>query len=160
VIKIFGSLLLLLQFPFLQNLYYSGKSKKHAIKYEVAVKLETGEIVWVTGGVPGRIHDLKLYRMGGLNNLLLPGEYLLADKAYIGGRNVITPYRGAVSPRQRQWNHDVSSKRQIVEHTFARIKYFQFTQKKWRNDRALHPRLFTILCHIVNIDMIYHPMRT
>ena len=42
--------------------YYSGKSRKHCIKYELGTQLFSGRIVWMSGGIPGSVHDLDLAR--------------------------------------------------------------------------------------------------
>ncbi len=44
----------------IQRLYYSGKTRKHTIKYEIGIQLQTGKIVWLSGGVPGSVHDLTI----------------------------------------------------------------------------------------------------
>jgi hypothetical protein len=94
-----------------QEFFYSGKKKKHTIKYEVAfilsfpqcflpqstvqvaVRVSDGLIVWISDPAPGKAHDLTIYRHYGLKTLLEPGERVLGDKGYQGDQTVITPYR-------------------------------------------------------------------
>ena len=79
-------------------MFYSGKKKRHTIKYEVslvelvkqirfqtqnsqvAVRITDGIIVWVAGPCPGSAHDLTMYQTFGLKEQLIPGELLIGDK--------------------------------------------------------------------------------
>jgi hypothetical protein len=142
-----------------QKHYYSGKKRKHTIKYEIGVQLQSGKIVWLAGGVPGSVHDITLYRSCGLRSYLLPGEMILADKGYIGDDIIITPFRPARSEEEKEFNSAISSLRQIVEHTYHRIKIFNFTQHKWRHHLDLHPMAFKVICHTLNIEFETHPVR-
>jgi hypothetical protein len=78
-----------------QHLFYNGKHKKHGIKYEMAVNYRTGLISWIFGGVPGSVHDAKIFYEGGLSELLNPFEYYFGDKAYKWLPHFITPIKGA-----------------------------------------------------------------
>ena len=46
----------------LQEIFYSGKKKKHTLKYEIGVSIQTGLIVWIGGGMTGSTHDLTIAR--------------------------------------------------------------------------------------------------
>ncbi len=78
----------------IQRLMYSGKSKKHSLKYEVGVSLHTGAAVWIFGPSPGSIHDPKIARSSGILNILPVWEQVLADKAYIGEPSFLLPLKG------------------------------------------------------------------
>jgi hypothetical protein len=72
----------------LQRIFYSGKSKMHSLKYEVAATIrQPYKIVWIAGPVYGSMHDLKLTRTMGLMSNLLPHEFILADLGYYGEPN-------------------------------------------------------------------------
>ena len=60
-----------------------------------------GEIQWVSGPLPGAVHDLTAARIWGIiRQLAAAGLIVLADKAYIGaGEHVYTPYPGAEQAR-------------------------------------------------------------
>jgi hypothetical protein len=58
-----------------QREFYTGKTKKHCIKYEVGVHPHTGALVWVGGPFPGRTHDITMTRQSGLLNYI-KGTYL------------------------------------------------------------------------------------
>lgn len=143
---------------YIQKLMFSGKHKKHAIKYEIAVNIITGVICWVFGGYPASAHDLTVARAGNLTSHLEQNEHVVTDKAYIGLPEAITPIKAAKMPLSRLWNYEVSTAREIVEHVYSRIKNFQCLTQKWRHDLALHPIVFYVICNIVNIDMHFYPV--
>ena len=59
-----------------------------------------GETVWVSGPLPGSVHDLTAARTWGmLRELAAAGLVVLADKGYHGaGEPLITPYKGRNLP--------------------------------------------------------------
>jgi hypothetical protein len=57
-----------------QNLFYSGKKKRHTIKYELGVRITDGKIVWVKGAAPGKTHDNTMLTVFGLENAIEPGK--------------------------------------------------------------------------------------
>ncbi len=142
----------------IQRLYYSGKTRKHTIKYEIGIQLQTGKIIWLSGGTPGSVHDLTIVRNSGLISNLLPGEMVLADKAYIGETCFLHPIKPAITNEEKQINSAISSIRETVEHTIHRIKIFGFTQQKWRHNLNLHSIAFSVICHALNIEFIVHPV--
>jgi hypothetical protein len=74
-----------------QEQYYSAKHKCHALKYEIAVHLKTGLVIWVSGAYPGSMHDLTIAKTKFIN-ILQNNEIALADKAYIGDFHFLTPF--------------------------------------------------------------------
>jgi hypothetical protein len=63
-----------------------------------------GEILWVSGPLPGAVHDLTAGRIWGiLRELAASGLVVLADKGYAGaGDHVRTPYRGRGKPASQK----------------------------------------------------------
>ncbi|WP_433462487.1 transposase family protein [Spirillospora sp. CA-128828] len=79
--------------------FYSGKHRKHGMNLQV-IATPSGEIVWVSGALPGAVHDLKATRIWGLLRALeATGLLVLADKGYNGaGEPLFTPYKGRNKP--------------------------------------------------------------
>jgi len=79
--------------------FYSGKHRRHGMNVQVLASPD-GTIVWVSGSLPGSVHDLKAARIWGVVRLLRTcGLLVLADKAYQGaGEHVLTPYKGRGKP--------------------------------------------------------------
>ena len=142
----------------IQREYYSGKKRKHTIKYEIGIQLQTGNIVWLAGGVPGSVHDLTLLRSCNLLSKLFYGEFILADKAYIGETCLLHPIKPASTIEEKEFNATISSIHETVEHTIQRIKIFGFTQQKWRHNLNLHPIAFKVICHTLNIEFLFNPV--
>ena len=47
--------------PFLNEWeFFSGKKRRHTLKYEIAVHIQTGRIVWIAGPFRGSVHDLTV----------------------------------------------------------------------------------------------------
>ena len=83
--------------------FYSGKHRKHGMNLQVIASPE-GEILWVSGALPGSVHDLTAARIWGIvRRLAAAGLIVLADKGYTGaGGPVITPYRGRNKPASQK----------------------------------------------------------
>jgi len=63
-----------------------------------------GDIVWVSGPLPGATHDLSAARIWGiLRELAAAGLIVLADTGYHGaGQPLLTPYKAAGSRNRRK----------------------------------------------------------
>ncbi len=72
--------------------FYSGKDRRHGTSLQV-ISSPAGEILWVSGPLPGATHDLTAARIWGIiRELASAGQIVLADKGYIGaGEHVLTP---------------------------------------------------------------------
>src|SRR3954451_9991583 len=83
--------------------FYSGKHKKHGMNLQV-IATPTGEILWVSGALPGSVHDTRAARIWGLLHALeRAGLITLADKGYHGAADhVWTPYRGKNKPASQK----------------------------------------------------------
>jgi hypothetical protein len=79
--------------------FYPGKHRKHGMNLQVIASAE-GEILWVSGPLPGATHDLTAARIWDIvRELTAAGLIVLADKGYTGaGAHVIAPYRGRNKP--------------------------------------------------------------
>ena len=75
--------------------FYSGKHRRHGMNLQV-IASPGGDIVWVSGPLPGAVHDLTAARIWGiLRELAASGLIVLADKGYAGaGDHIRTPYKG------------------------------------------------------------------
>jgi len=78
--------------------FYSGKHKKHGMNLQV-IASPGGDIVWVSGALPGSVHDKKAeWVWGVLAELEAAGLVTLADKGYCGSTWAKIPYRGRNKP--------------------------------------------------------------
>ena len=83
--------------------FYSGKHRRHGMNLQVIFSPD-GEIVWVSGPLPGAVHDLTAARIWGIvAELAASGLVVLADKGYAGaGERIRTPYRGRNHPASQK----------------------------------------------------------
>ena len=82
--------------------FYSGKHRRHGMNLQV-IASPGGEIVWVSGPLPGAVHDLTAARTWGIiAELDASGLVVLADKGYLGEDGLRTPYRGRNKPASRR----------------------------------------------------------
>src|SRR5579864_1994372 len=83
--------------------FYSGKHRKHGMNLQV-IASPSGDIVWVSGALPGAVHDKNAeWIWGVLAELEAAGLVTLADKGYQGSAYAKIPYKGKTSrnPRSR-----------------------------------------------------------
>src|SRR2546430_12757417 len=83
--------------------FYSGKHRRHGMNLQV-IAAPDGDIVWVSGPLPGAVHDLTAARIWGiLRELAASGLIVLADKGYAGAADHIrTPYKGRNKPASQK----------------------------------------------------------
>ena len=78
--------------------FYSGKHRKPGMNLQV-IASPSGDIVWVSGPLPGAVHDLTAARIWGIvQALAASGLVVLGDKGYLGEACIRTPYRGRNKP--------------------------------------------------------------
>ena len=89
--------------------FYSGKHRKHGMNLQV-IASPGGDIIWISGPLPGAVHDLTAARIRGIiRELDACGLVALGDKGYIGEDDVRTPYRGRNKPvAQKEANLQVN----------------------------------------------------
>jgi hypothetical protein len=59
------------------------------------MNIRTGELIWISGPVPGSVHDMTLFELSNFSQQLFSNELILGDKAYVGHSQIITPIKGA-----------------------------------------------------------------
>jgi DDE superfamily endonuclease/Helix-turn-helix of DDE superfamily endonuclease len=111
--------------------FYSGKHRRHGMNLQV-VSGPGGEIVWVSGPLPGAVHDLTAARIWGIvGDLAACGLIVLADKGYAGaGEHIRTPYRGRNKPTsQKDANRAHARLRSPGERANAQLKTWRILRK-------------------------------
>jgi hypothetical protein len=111
--------------------FYSGKHRRHGMNLQV-IATPGGDIVWVSGPLPGAVHDLTAARVWGIiRELAATGLIVLADKGYHGaGDPVRTPYRGRGKPAsQKDANRAHAQLRSPAERANAQLKTWRILRK-------------------------------
>jgi hypothetical protein len=110
--------------------FYSGKHKKHDMNLQVIASPD-GDILWVSGALPGSVHDKNAERIWGvLAELEAAGLVTLADKGYQGAAHAKIPYRGKDKPEsQKQANRAHAKLRSPGERANAQLKTWRILRK-------------------------------
>jgi hypothetical protein len=103
--------------------FYSGKHKKHGMNLQVIASPD-GDILWVSGALPGSVHDKKAeWIWAVLDELEKAGLATLADKGYQGSTWAKIPYRGKNKPEpQKDANRAHAKLRAPGERANAQLK--------------------------------------
>jgi hypothetical protein len=126
--------------------FYSGKHKKHGMNLQV-IASPHGDILWVSGALPGSVHDKKAeWAWGVLDELERAGLVTLADKGYRGSTWAKIPYRGRNKPDpQKEANRARAKLRAPGERANAQLKAWRILRKlrccPWRTGKlakAIH----------------------
>jgi len=111
--------------------FYSGKHRRHGMNLQV-IAGPAGEILWVSGPLPGSVHDLTAARIWGIvRDLAAAGLIVLADKGYHGaGDHIHTPYKGRNKPpSQKAANRAHAKLRGPGERANAQLKTWRILRK-------------------------------
>ena len=82
--------------------FYSGKHRHHGMNLQV-ISSPTGDILWVSGALPGSVHDKKAeWIWGVLDELEKAGLVTLADKGYQGSTWAKVPDKGKNKPEPQK----------------------------------------------------------
>jgi hypothetical protein len=110
--------------------FYSGKHKKHGMNLQV-IASPRGDILWVSGALPGSVHDKKAEWIWGVpDELEKAGLVTLADKGYQGSKWAKVPYRGKNKPEpQKEANRAHAKLRAPGERANAQLKTWNILDK-------------------------------
>ena len=110
--------------------FYSGKHKKHWMNLQV-IASPGGNIAWVSGALPGAVHDKKAeWIWGVLAELEAAGLVTLADKGYRGSSHAKIPYIGKNKPAsQKDANRAHAKLRAPGERANAQLKTWHILNK-------------------------------
>jgi hypothetical protein len=110
--------------------FYSGKHKKHGMNLQV-IASPGGDILWVSGPLPGSVHDKKAeWIWGVLYELEKAGLVTLADKGYQGSTWAKVPYKGRNKPEpQKEANKAHAKLRALGERANAQLKVWKILTK-------------------------------
>jgi hypothetical protein len=136
----------------------SHKFKKAGLRYEMAVCIQTGDIVWVKGPFKcGKWPDVKIFKTF-LMQRLADDEMVEADKGY-RGRNI-----KARTPDDCVSQVDRAAKvRALMRHETVnrRLKQWGCMQQRWRHAREKHKIAFcaVVVCTQTAFDLGERPFQ-
>lgn len=139
-----------------QQLYYSGKKKRHTLKSEIRTTLQ-GEIVYVSKTIPGAKHDFSLHKE---TESISKDRTVFVDSAYQGLQNLHPqtklPYKKPkgkeLQKGEKKYNLILSRIRVKVEHITRDIKTFRIMHDVYRNRTIpFHNKVLNIISFLVNV---------
>jgi hypothetical protein len=103
--------------------FFSGKHHCHGMNLQV-ISGPAGQLLWVSGALPGSVHDMKAAWTWGIEDeLAAAGLPALADKGYQGAAHAKTPYKGKNKPEsQKDANRAHAKLRAPGERANAQLK--------------------------------------
>lgn len=130
-----------------QRLFYNGHKRVHSLKFQ-SVVAPNGLIANLYGPIEGRRHDCALLAASGLLEKLHQNSYsptgqmlcIYGDPAYPLRPQLMSPFRGRLTPDQAAFNKSMSTVRVSVEWIFGDIvNYFAFLDFKKNLKIGLSP---------------------
>jgi hypothetical protein len=103
--------------------FFSGKHHCHGMNLQV-IASPAGHLLWVSGPLPGSVHDKKAAWIWGIERELAAASLVtLADKGYQGAEHARTPYKGKDKPQsQKDANRAHAKLRAPGERANAQLK--------------------------------------
>jgi len=131
--------------------FFSEKFNHAGLRYEVAVCIQTGYIVWVNGPYPcGTWPDLRIAREA-LHGELLDGEMYVADGGYAeGNQHCFTP-NGSNTYEQRK----MAEARARHETINGRFKTWKALDVEWRHLREKHGLAFRSVAVVTQVEILF-----
>ena len=125
--------------------WFSQKFRGPGLRYEVAVCIRTGHIVWTHGPFPcGSFPDLIIYRIA-MKGSLAPGEMVVADEGY----NDPTCLPGSdVDGEHRKRLAAIRARKETVN---RRFKQFFVPGHRFRHKSAIHSVCFHAVANLTQI---------
>jgi hypothetical protein len=110
--------------------FYSGKHRRHGMNLQV-IASPSGDILWVSGALPGSVHDKRAeWIWGVLDELQAAGLIVVADKGYQGAAHAKVPYKGKNKPQsQKDANKAHAQLRSPGERANAQLKTWRILRK-------------------------------
>lgn len=111
----------------------SGKHKKHGVNLQV-IASPHGDVLWVSGGLPGSVHDKRAeWTWGVLDELQAAGLAVLADSGYQGAQCAHLPYKkrkgGKILDSEKEANRAHARLRAPGERANAQLKTWGILRK-------------------------------
>ena len=138
--------------PELGKIFYSFKFRKSGLRYEVAICIKTGWIVWFNGPYePGLYNDLQIFRES-FKTFLDKGERIEADDGYIGDapRFVKCPKCFANPTEKEAMQKRVRSRHETVN---KRFKNWGILNQVFRHDITNHGLVFSAIATITQLQI-------
>jgi hypothetical protein len=140
--------------PHFSPKFYGHKFNRAGVRYEVAVCIRSGWIVWINGPFPcGEWNDLKIAKFG-LIPCLDEGELFIADNGYQTATCFsITPKDLVEATQQQKDRHGlIRSRHEAIN---SRLKQWGVLNKVFRHGFSKHETVFQAVAQITQFILRY-----
>ena len=135
--------------PVLDPRWWSHKFNGPGIRYELAISIKTGEIVWIHGPFPaGEWPDIRIFR-DSLIHFVDDREMILADGGYSDGGNYLMTIHELHGFAKKQAGV-VLCRHELVN---RQLKVFRCLGSKYRHDRAEHGNFLRSVALLIQLDL-------
>jgi len=142
-----------------QKKYYSGKKKRHTIKTQIVLDLDSLLIQFFVQA-PGSVHDFTVYK-GSTGSAVSPDVKVKVDSGYQGivayHANSEVPFKKTknkpLTKEEKAFNRRLARERIAIEHVNREIKIFKMMSDRYRNRRKRHGIRMTLICAIRNSEI-------
>lgn len=122
--------------------WYDPKSKSSGLKYEFAVSVRTGLLIWINGPFPASRHDITVFRGGNKKTkeeewdqnalcMKMPeGKRVIGDSGYAGEADKIMIYRPEHSAALKKFIGRAKNRQETLH---SRLKGFRVLRDRFRN---------------------------
>lgn len=144
-----------------QRPYSSGKKKRHPLKAQLIVCLQTRTMLPVVCG-KGRLHDFALLKRCTRHILTDLKKY--ADSGYQGMlklyANRLTPRKGSkhhpLTDEDKQYHRALAKGRIVIEHVNRRCKIFRAVKETYRGKHRHDQKVWTVAAALVNLRYVHN----
>jgi hypothetical protein len=131
--------------------WYSHKFKHAGLRYEVAVSIQKGDIVWIHGPFPaGDWPDIKIFRHSLLSHLS-DGERVEADQGYVGEapQYVKCPGSAYTTEEVAKMQNDARARHETMN---KRLKQWGCLFQQYRHSLSKHGDVFRAVAVITQLS--------
>ena len=127
--------------------WFSHEFRHAALRYEIGISVNGGNIVWVHGPFPaGRFNDQTIFNLKMVHHLKT-NEKILADKGYSGQHIIHSGIEGdedSTRTRKIRANH---------ERVNGQLKMFGCIDQRWRHSLDKHHLCFFAVSNIIQLEI-------
>ena len=130
--------------------WYSHKFRGPGIRYEVALSIQGGDIVWINGPFAcGKWPDIRIFRQR-LIYKLCNGEMAEADRGYRGEPTKVKTPVDYITLRERKRKCRARARQETVN---RRFKQFGILSQRYRHDLRTHKIVFESIVVLTQMDI-------
>lgn len=129
--------------------YYSHKTNKAGLAYEIALSLYEPKLVSIQGPFPAATSDLSIFQ-NGLMRTIPAGKKVIADQGYNGEPHVVSTRNYMDSQQLREFKSRARARHETFN---GRLKTFRILKTFFRHKLDKHGPIFEAICVIVQYQL-------